>query len=52
MIFSLLTQLILKKKINFTDNYKGSMFVFLGGIIGTIALFFLLKSLPFLMNDV
>lgn len=52
MIFSLVTQLILKKKIRFTDSYKGSTFVFLWGIIWTIILFFLLKSLPFLMKDI
>lgn len=49
---SFMTQFILKRKINFTENYKGSIFVFLWWIIWVLFLFFLLNALPFLSRDI
>ncbi len=48
---SFVTQLLLKKRISFTENYKGSIMVFLWGILWVLTLFFLSNAIPFLTND-
>jgi len=52
LFFSLITQIIIKKKILFTDNYIGSIFVFLWGIIWVLGLFCLMNLLPSLTRDI
>ena len=51
LLCSFLTQLLLRKKVIFSENYKGSIIVFLGWIIWVLALFFVSRLLPFLMTD-
>ena len=48
---SFLTQLFLRRKIIFSENYKGSIMVFLWGIIWILALFFITNYIPFLTSD-
>jgi len=51
VFFSFLTQIILRRKLVFSDNYTGSILVFLGWIIGVLWLFCLMNFIPFLSRD-